>query len=80
LRIGRPNLLTFCYRPVCQLDKLGAAGAHLDGHVAEGGALEFYSGRLAMVGAAEVAELALGGLAKLLHGIRGRLEHGIILA
>jgi hypothetical protein len=65
------------YGAVGDFDELVAAAAHLDGDVAEGGSLEFEAGGLAMVGAAEVANFALGSFLELPYGIG---EHEIILA
>jgi len=45
-------------RSICDFDELGAAAAHLDGDVAQGGSLEFEARRLAMIRAADGFELA----------------------
>jgi len=55
-------------RFVGKLQELGAAAAHLDGDVAQRGASELESRRLAVIRAADCFQLARGFFLKLLYG------------
>jgi hypothetical protein len=53
--------------PVCEFQELRAAAAHLDGNVAQSGALELDTGRLSMIRATDRLQFLGGSLLEFLY-------------